>query len=143
MDESIKKILKELIEDYGFGIMEDPDRLSQFLEDLSPETKKENFQLTFALGYLLKSGWSVSVKTGDAGCEKYVSLLHLNLGFSEEDARHVMNIICYAASLKDDSEPEEQPSIFAAMPGNLKKISGGISNKPRTMWIRKKSLYNG
>ncbi len=143
MEESTKKILKELIDDYGFGILEDPDRLSQFLEDLSPENKKENFQLTFALGYLLKSGWSPSAKTGDFGQEKYVPMLRLNLGFSQEDSERVMEIICYAASLKDDSEPEEALSVFAAMPGNLKKISGGISNKPRTMWIRKKSLYNG
>lgn len=47
MEGNTKKVLRELIDDYGFGILEDPDRLSQFLEDRSPDNRKENFQLTF------------------------------------------------------------------------------------------------
>ena len=41
------------------------------------------------------------------------------------------------------SEGEEETGAVVAVPGNLKKIAGGVANRPRTMRIRKKSLYNG
>ncbi len=143
MEGNTKKVLRELIDDYGFGILEDPDRLSQFLEDRSPDNRKENFQLTFALGHLLKSGWSPLDNFSEENVEKYSSLLCLNLGFSEKDARYIIDIISFATSLNHSGDIPDSGEIFIATPGNLKRISGGISNKPRTMWIRKKSLYNG
>ena len=43
MEESTKKILKELIDDYGFGILEDPDRLSSFWKTSPRKIKKKIF----------------------------------------------------------------------------------------------------
>jgi len=43
----------------------------------------------------------------------------------------------------EDNYPDQENEKVIAKPGNLRAVPGGISNKPRTMWIRKKSLYNG
>ena len=60
MSENIRDVLSELIDSYGINILEDPDRLSQFLEDRCALQAEEAFHLTFALRYLLKCGWRVN-----------------------------------------------------------------------------------
>ena len=53
MSENIRDVLSDLIDSYGINILEDPDRLSQFLEDRCAREAEEAFHLTFALRYLL------------------------------------------------------------------------------------------
>lgn len=141
MDGLLKKILKELIDDYGIGILDDPDRLSQFMEDRCPSCRTGIFRLTFALGHLVKYGWSPRTHLSSAGTAKYVTMLCKNLSFKKSDAEEIMSILNEVTFLHSDSFSDN--NVFAATPGNLKRISGGISNKPRTMWMRRKSFYNG
>lgn len=143
--EPIKKILEKLIEDYGVSILEDPDRLAQFLEARGPSDSVANFRLTFALRYMLKSGWTINSKITAKNEMYFKTKLAEHLGFTQEEAEDVLHTLWQviaderAAYRNEDKESEE----LIARPGNLKRIAGGISNKPRTMWIRKKSFYNG
>lgn len=143
MDGKMKKTLEELIELYGPAILEDPDRLSQFLEDRYGDYG-ESFKFTFALRALIKSGWTHRLVITEKKREFYMDVLVRNLGFTASAAKDVLD----ALNELTRNEPEEEPgkdegSPVVAKPGNLKKIEGGISNKPRTIWLREKSLHNG
>ena len=81
MTDSTRDALRSLIEDYGAAILEDPDRLSQFLEDRCPARRADNFRISFALRYLLKSGWTPHVKLSVAAITQYAEGLNANLGF--------------------------------------------------------------
>lgn len=145
MAEGVKKVLEKLTEEYGLCILEDPDRLSQFLEARNPADSAANFRLTFALRYMIKSGWTINTRLS-AKNETYFRLkLSENLGFSAEEAEDVLRILRQV--IKEDRceymAGGEQGKDLVARPGNLRRIAGGISNRPRTMWIRKKSFYNG
>ncbi len=142
MEETTKQVLKELIDDYGVGILEDPDRLSQFLEDRCPSNNAGNFRLTFALRYLVKSGWTPHTKITDRNDTSYIISLCKHLGFAEEDAQDVMDTLRGVIVERNNDNGTDDETLIAK-PGNLRSVSGGISNKPRTMWIRKKSFYNG
>lgn len=142
MQEQVKQVLRELIEKYRVGILEDPDRLSQFLEDRCPSDRADNFQLTFALRCLVKNGWTPYKKVTDERYAMYVRKLRENLAFSAADADDVMRTLTEITSLKNENAQEEDGRVVAH-PGNLRRISGGIATEPRTMWLRKKSLYNG
>ncbi len=143
MEKTIKKNLQKLIDDYGLCILEDPDCLSQFLDTLSPKNRTENFKLSFALGHLTKLGWKPTDEQSAESISKYIDSLCKQLAFSREDAKSVINIINDVASQNIADCSRKKEDFFFAEPGNLRKISGGIANKPRTMWLRKKSLYNG
>jgi len=145
LNEGIKKVLEKLIEDYGLCILEDPDRLSQFLEARNPGESAANFRLTFALRYMIKSGWSVNSKISNKIENHFSSKLSEHLGFTQEEAEDVLLTLRHV--IKEEraecGSEEEGSEDLVAKPGNLRRIAGGISNKPRTMWIRKKSFYNG
>lgn len=140
MPEKTGDVLADLIKTYGVRILEDPDRLSQFLEDRCASSADEVFRITFALRCLLKNGWRPT-KTRllpEGGC----ACLSERLGFTEEQAEEVVSLIqsvLDGADGEDGAEEEE----FVAVPGNLRRISGGISNRPRGVPIRKSSLFNG
>ena len=144
MTDSTRDALRSLIEDYGAAILEDPDRLSQFLEDRCPSKRADNFRVSFALRYLLKSGWTPQLKLSVAAITQYAEGLNANLGYSRDDAYAVLAILRDVTTpARAEEEPAQANSAVVAHPGNLRHISGGIANKPRTMWLRKKSLYNG
>ena len=144
MEEKIKDILKELVDDYGPSIFEDTDRLSQFLEDRLPEMGEDIFYLTFAISYFTKLGLKLSCRSQD-GCVKYYGRLSSDLGYQPETARKTAEMLDYIISLNtgDGGDEASDDDVFYAAPGNLKKVYGGISNKPRMMWLRKRSFYNG
>lgn len=145
MADGIKNVLEKLIEDYGICILEDPDRLSQFLEAKNPGESPVNFRLTFALRYLIKSGWTVNTKITNKNETHFRTKLSEHLGFTQQEAEDVLLVL--RQSIQEDRaecpSKEECTDDLVAKPGNLRRIAGGISNKPRTMWIRKKSFYNG
>lgn len=143
MDESVKTILKGLTDDYGTAILEDPDRLSQFLENRSPASGDENFRLTFALRYLLKSGWTPDAGISDINASAYAKSLCAQLGYKVEDAEDVVDVLRDVTRRRPPTDAGEDGADFVARPGNLRRIAGGIANRPRTMWLRKKSFYNG
>ena len=141
MSENIRDVLSELIDSYGINILEDPDRLSQFLEDRCALQAEEAFHLTFALRYLLKCGWRVNSARAVLDEEQEERLCQ-QLGFTAGQSKEVAALINGAVADKyEDGRPAGEG--FVATPGNLRRISGGISNRPRTMRMRKKSLYNG
>ena len=85
MDGLLKKILKELIDDYGIGILDDPDRLSQFMEDRCPSCRTGIFRLTFALGHLVKirpSRHQCLVQTNTSAKDENNHSESVNLAFS-------------------------------------------------------------
>lgn len=145
MSEDISSVLSSLIDTYGIKILEDPDRLAQFLEDRCASQAEEIFYLTFALRYLLKCGWRPTRMEYARRRDGYASLLESHLGFSKEEASRVMELI-NGFMEEQYGNPEDDGTTggkFIAVPGNLKKITGGISNRPRTMGLRRKSIYNG
>ncbi len=143
LTEAIKKVLEKLTEEYGACILEDPDRLSQFLETRNPSDSAGNFRLTFALRYMIRSGWTVNSRITTKNEMYFRTKLSEHLGFSAEEAENILRIIRQV--IKEDRAycRNEDTEDLIARPGNLRRIAGGISNKPRTMWIRKKSFYNG
>jgi len=143
MEENARQVLKDLVRDYGIGILEDPDRLSQFLEDRCPSRSAENFRLTFALRYLIKSGWAPHMGISERDSLQWIEKLCNNLGFTEGNAKEALETLTSVLPEHDDAKRPDDADTVIAKAGNLRRISGGISNKPRTMWIRKKSLYNG
>lgn len=144
MEDAVLQTLKELVGKYGLVVLRDPDRLAQFLEDMSPSTKECNFHITFALRYLLKTGWRPEFRNTGKNSARYAEEFKANLGFSHARAAEIIEIIIKAAAFGKTPEIHGKPgSRFEARRGSLRKISGGIHNAPRTMWIRKKTLYNG
>ncbi len=145
MSDKLEKILEKLTEEYGLNILEDPDRLSQFLEARNPSGSAANFRLTFALRYMIRSGWTPSIGITNKNELYFGTKLPEQLGFTEEEAEDVLKTVKYVikSGLRDSGQAADSPEILIASPGNLRRIAGGISNKPRTMWIRKKSFYNG
>lgn len=144
MPDDIRDILVEIIDSYGIKILEDPDRLAQFLEDRSSLRPEDTFHLTFALRFLLKCGWRPSRREYMKEGADYRASLESQLGFTKEQAAEVMKLINWLMEMEyGGSEDEEETGVVVAVPGNLKKIAGGVANRPRTMRIRKKSLYNG
>ena len=144
MPDDIRDILVEIIDSYGIKILEDPDRLAQFLEDRSSLRPEDTFHLTFALRFLLKCGWRPSRREYMKEGADYRASLESQLGFTKEQAAEVMKLINWLMEMEyGGSEDEEETGAVVAVPGNLKKIAGGVANRPRTMRIRKKSLYNG
>ena len=91
MSEDIRDVVSELVETYGIKILEDPDRLSQFLEDRCAQQAEESFRLTFALRRLLKSGWRPAAHAGRLTEEEYP--LSCQLGFSREESQYVFELI--------------------------------------------------
>ncbi|MDL2297606.1 ABC transporter substrate-binding protein [Synergistaceae bacterium OttesenSCG-928-D05] len=142
MEDRVKQVLKELIEEYGIAILEDSDRLSQFLENRCAGERSDNFRLTFALRYLLKAGWTPQVKISDRNDAYYADMLIKNLGYTASAAKDVVGTLRDITSEPEPQNTEDEEKIVAS-PGNLRRIAGGISNKPRTMWLRKKSMRNG
>jgi branched-chain amino acid transport system substrate-binding protein len=143
MHEVVKQVLRDLIDEYRIKILEDPDRLSQFLEDRCPADSASNFQLTFALRYLLKSGWTTETDLDGDKSFYYTERLCDNLAFSLDEARDVIDTLRSLTQTNEEDNTLSNDGTIIAKPGNLRRISGGISNKPRTMWLRKKSFYNG
>ena len=144
MPDDIRDILVEIIDSYGIKILEDPDRLAQFLEDRSSLRPEDTFHLTFALRFLLKCGWRPSRREYMKEGADYRASLESQLGFTKEQAAEVMKLINWLMEMEyGGSEGEAETGAVVAVPGNLKKIAGGVANRPRTMRIRKKSLYNG
>ncbi|MCF0247323.1 MAG: ABC transporter substrate-binding protein, partial [Synergistes sp.] len=141
MRENIGEVLSEIIEQYGIKILNDPDRLSQFLEDRCGDSAEDAFHLTFALRYLLRREQSL-VSRKNRIDESVVKRLCDELGYTEKQARDTVDLINAALEGKL-SENKYDGENLVASPGNLKKISGGISNRPRTKLIRKRSTING
>ncbi len=145
MADNIREVLTEIIDIYGIRMLEDPDRLAQFLEDRSALRPEDTFHLTFALRFLLKCGWRPSRREYAKHETGYSAQLVSRLGFTPEQADEVMALVGWLMEMEyggSDVEAEERATVVA-VPGNLKRISGGLANRPRTMRIRKKSLYNG
>ena len=144
MPDDIRDILVEITERYGIKILADPDRLAPFLADRSSLRPEDTFHLTFALRFLLKCGWRPSRREYMKEGADYRASLESQLGFTKEQAAEVMKLINWLMEMEyGGSEGEEETGAVVAVPGNLKKIAGGVANRPRTMRIRKKSLYNG
>lgn len=142
MSEEIRDVLSELVETYGIKILEDPDRLSQFLEDRCSGQPEESFRLAFALRYLLKSGWRPAAHGAALSEESFP--LTSQLGFTAEESQKIFDLINYVHKERfEDKEPPLPDEEIVAVPGNLKRISGGISNRPRSARLHKKPLYNG
>ena len=144
MSGELNYILAEIIDEYGIKMLEDPDRLAQFLEDRSSLKPEDTFHLTFALRFLLKYGWRPTRREYAKHRSDYEEALISQLGYTQEQAAQVMGVVGWLMEMEyGGSDVAEKPGAVVAVPGNLKKISGGIANRPRTMSIRKKSLYNG
>ena len=139
--DSIEKIAGE----YGLVVFEDPDILFQFMESLNPEEKEENFRFVQSVRLLLKNGWKQDSLLTDEQIEEYRKLISSELGYCKEEIDFVMELIIYISELEEDEsfiDEKGETVSFYASPGNLEKISGGIGNKPSTMWLRKKVLSN-
>ncbi len=144
MADDIRGVLADITDSYGIKILEDPDRLAQFLEDRSSMRPEETFHLTFALRFLLKCGWRPSRREYAKRGADYRQTLVSQLGFTEEQADKVMRLVEWLMEMEyGGSDAVEKDEGIVAVPGNLKKISGGVANRPRTARIRAKSLYNG
>lgn len=144
MEDKIRQALKELVGEYGVCILEDTDRLAQFLEDRSGrEFREEIFRLIFALRYLLKEGWNPRVATSERSYALYADGLVGDLGFTAAAAGNIVTTL-RSIILELEVATEKRPSDrVVAAAGNLRRIAGGVANQPRTMWLRKKSMRNG
>lgn len=140
MEDGIKEVLNELAAEYGAGILEDTDRLAQLLEDRCPGSGAEIFRLTFALRYLLRSGWNPRAAISERNIPIYIDELVHGLGFTEQVASDAVMTLCAIAAA--DRKAGLEDAVIASA-GNLSRVRSVASGKPRTMWIRKKSMRNG
>lgn len=144
MEDRTREVLKELAAEYGAGILEDTDRLVQFLEDRCTGSGADIFRLTFALRYLLKSGWNPHAAISERNAAIYTAGLVSGLGFTEQDAEDVVGTLrVIASAVEGMTEDEREGGGVVASAGNLRRIESGASSRPRTMWIRRKSMRNG
>jgi len=134
-------VLQQLIDEYGVEILEDPDRLLQFLDDRRKNGDVSvNFRFTFALHAVIKAGWNVQTDCTAAKRVVYKDKLVSQLSFQPEEAENFIELLTELT--KEQTAESADSDALIAQPGNLKKISGGIANHPRTMWLRKKIFYN-
>lgn len=136
MSKELTENIFELTDLYGAAILEDPERMSQFLEDKLPGHENEIFYLVFAVRFLVRNGWrakSPASKLTPANADDMCA----KLGFSEAAAHDVVQIINDAID-----------HIFGtcerivAHRGTLQAVPGGLS-RPRPMLTNRKSVYNG
>ncbi|MDO4988311.1 MAG: ABC transporter substrate-binding protein [Synergistes sp.] len=146
MPQTMKSVIIELVVDYGIDILEDTDRLSQFLEDRCPDQVEDVFHLSFALRYLLKRGWHPSANGAVIG-ENEKKKLCENLGLTPEDTDKIAELINSAISaiLRSESGESENTDSekFVARPGNLKRVNGGLSGHPKLYRLKKKNWSSG
>lgn len=141
MTDVLLNVLQQLIDEYGVEILEDPDRLLQFLDDRCRNSDATvNFRFTFALHAVIKAGWNVQTGSTAAKRAVYIDKLVSQLAFQPKEAENFLDLL--AELTKDNNAESSDSEALIAQPGNLKKISGGIANHPRTMWLRKKIFYN-
>lgn len=144
MEESIREALKELAGQYGAGLLEDTDRLAQFLEDRGVESREEIFRLTFALRWLMKAGWKPVPGASERSDAFYVNGLIKDLGFTASAAEDLVAALrSAAAGQREEKREGRDDGRIVASAGNLRRVAGGVAGKPRTMWLRRKSMRNG
>lgn len=136
------EITMELVNLYGFSLLEDPDRLGQLLEDKCGDCRQEIFILTFALRELSRGGRLPSASALTDGAAEIEARLRENLGFSEEIAIWAVSSI--AAILGSGSgSAYSEPVHVEARRGFLTGASAVLSPKPRTGPLRRTALRNG
>lgn len=143
MRERIREALLEIVATYGVDVLEDTDRLAQFLEDRCGDLREEIFWLTFALRHLLKAGWRPRQRASEWAEARYAEGLAGDLDFTEEAASTLLSELYSITAEQPAAEGQTAEGQVVASSGNLRRIAGGVSNKPRTMWLRKKSMRNG
>lgn len=142
MGKSTKQALRELAAEYGIGILEDTDRLAQFLEDRGGESSEEILRLIFALRYLMKEGWGLRTAR-EHNDVLYTDGLIKDLGFTALAAKDIVTTLRSIIAESAETVEERDDSRVVAVAGNLCQIAGGVANRPRTMWLRRKSMRNG
>ncbi len=142
MADDFRRVMAELTEEYGVNILEDPDRLSQLLENRCSEAAAEVFHLTFALRQLLRDGWRPGSQNPIIGKKEERRFRQL-MGFTEKQAERTVELINCALALRSDEEGLAERKDFVAVPGNLKQIGGGIASRPRHAGRDKKNLSSG
>lgn len=135
-------VTQELIETYGFSLLEDPERLGQLLEDKCGEARHEVFVLSFALRDISRHGFLPDAKSFAADREKTVARFCENLGFSQESARWAVDSIATLLDGEGLREPAGTRSLEARR-GFLQYVDKGIQKRPRSVPVRKKALRNG
>lgn len=143
LEQKIKEALTEIIATYGISVMEDTDRLAQFLEDRCGRLREEIVHLTFALRYLLKAGWNPRMQGSEKSEGFYADGLANELGMSADDARALLVELRWITAEAALEAGGVEDGRVVASAGNLRRIAGGVANKPRTMWLRRKSMRNG
>lgn len=136
------RVMAELTEEYGVSILEDPDRLSQLLENRCSEATDEIFHLTFALRQLLRDGWSPASQDPFIGKKEKRRFRQL-IGFTEEQAEKTAELINCALSSDAGAEYPPERKDLVAVPGNLKPIAGGVSSRPRHASRERRNLSGG
>ncbi|MBR4400567.1 MAG: ABC transporter substrate-binding protein [Synergistes sp.] len=142
MTVDFSRIMAELTEEYGVSILEDPDRLSQLLENRCSQGADEVFHLTFALRELIRDGWSPASHDPFIGKKEKKRLREL-LGFTEEQAEKTAEIINSALERDNGTRSAQEHKDLVAVPGNLKPITGGVSSRPRHASRERKNLSGG
>ncbi|MDO4952753.1 MAG: ABC transporter substrate-binding protein [Synergistaceae bacterium] len=141
MDSLFFDILKDVVAEYGTEILEEPDRLAQFLEDRLPADRETDiFRVTFALHSLIRSGWTVKTELHGAKRGLFVKKLSDDLAFTGSSSEDFLDTL--DKLLKQDKIPDKSEAVVARG-GNLRNIEGGIANSPRTTSLRRKYFYNG
>lgn len=141
MTNDFVKILQQLIDEYGTEILEDPDRLVQFLDDRNSGTGKlYNFRFALALHAIIKAGWTTKTDVNGIKRQLYFDKLVNVLSLDADEANSFLDTLSTVFHEKKDST--ETNDRLVAQSGNLKNVSGGIAAHPRTMWLRKKIFFN-
>ena len=120
-DRSVERIL-EVLSQFGPGLLQDPDQLSQLLEErCGDDYRRENFLFSFALREALQEGVPL-----DRPLERDVLLglgehLQERLGVSRESAIWVLSAL---ERVLLTLYPEEGGRGIEARPGNLPPLDG-------------------
>ena len=141
MEGLIFDVLKNIVAEYGAEILEEPDRLAQFLEDRLPSgSEPDIFRVTFALHSLIRSGWTVTTELHGGKRGLFVKRLNDDLAFTGGSTEDFLDAL--EKLLKQDKASDGTETVVAHG-GNLRSIRGGIADSPRTTSLRRKYLYNG
>ena len=143
MDNRPVGVALELIRIYGYSLLEDPDRLSQLLEDRCGDSRREIFLISFALRELLKNGTLPDSNAFIAGGEQIEARLRDNLGFSKASAQWVTEAIYELITAGAEVGDDAADSRIEAHRGFLQNIGYVMAKRPRTVLVRKKALRNG
>jgi hypothetical protein len=134
-DDELRDIIRRILDDYGQGVCNDPQRVEALLRDFIPESRVKIVALTAAVREGIVEGLlAVGNETPPPSLgERYVRWLRENLGLADHWAYWAVRMWSSALSVS-----LELPSVLASAPGAAPSVAGWIGSVEMDVDVEKR-----